>query len=349
MRIDKSAQEATTGNGPANTMKHIAKTASPAIADSSPVGMPIPKDSKETADINFDGHKLTFTHLNKFFWPYEGITKRDMVNFYFRIADFILPYLKDRPMSLNRFPEGIMGPHFYQKDVTGKAPEWARMLTHDTIGGKRLQYFVGSDMESLLWMAGQGCVEMNPWFSRINSQDRPDYCVIDLDPDDRNTLDQVMQVAQTIKKVLDALDVPSFPKMSGSTGIHIFVPLGAKYFFDQSQMFARIIAKQVQKELPDITTLERVTSSRHGKIYLDFLQNREEATIVAPYSLRPKPGATVSMPVHWDELKPGLKMRDFTILNSIDRLKETGDLFKGVLGHGINLGVVIKKAQRTFG
>lgn len=320
----------------------------PATTNDLARGMLIPWDGKETADRNFGTYTSKVTHLNKVFWPGEGITKRDMLNFYFQIAGYILPYLKDRPISLNRFPEGITGPHFYQKDVTGIAPKCATTFIHNTAGGKSLQYLVCTDIEGLLWIAGQGCIEMNPWLSRVTSHDRPDYCVIDLDPGDRSTFEEVIQVAQTVKQVLDALDIPSFPKISGSTGIHIFIPLGAKYFYDQSKMFARMIVNQVQNELPDLTTLERMTSSRHGKIYLDFLQNREEATMAAPYSLRPKPGAPVSMPIHWDELKPGLKMRDFTIFNSIDRLKETGDLFKGVLGPGINLGVAIKKAQRIF-
>lgn len=329
-------------------MKYNEEKTLAVASDISTEGIIITSDGKETVDKNFGGLSLGFTHLNKVFWPYEGITKRNILNFYFQISNFILPYLEDRPMSLNRFPEGIMRPHFYQKDVTGKAPEWAKTFPHSSAEGKRLEYLVGSGLESLLWMAEQGCVEINPWLSRVNSPDRPDYCVIDLDPDDRNTFDQVIEVAQTVKEVLDALDVPSFPKTSGSTGMNIFIPLGSKYFYDQSEMFAKMIVTQVQKELADLTSLERRLGSRHGKIYLDFLQNRAEATITAPYSLRSKPGATVSMPIHWDEVKPGLKMRDFTIFNSIDRLKETGDLFKGVLGPGINLGVAIKKAQRIF-
>jgi bifunctional non-homologous end joining protein LigD len=310
--------------------------------------MPIPADGKATADRSINGHSLRFTHLNKVFWPYQGVTKRDILNYYFQLAEFILPYLKDRPISLNRFPEGVTGPHFYQKDVTEKAPGWAKTFPYHTSEGKRLEYFVGGDIKELLWMAGQGCIEINPWLSRIGSCDRPDYCVIVLAPHERNTFDQVIEVAQTAKKVLQALDVPSFPKMSGSTGMHIYIPLGAKYFYDQSEMFAKIVVKQVQYELPELTTLERMISSRHGRIYLDFWQNRSEATITAPYSLVSKPGATVSMPIHWDEVKPGLKTHDFTIFNSIDRLKGTGDLFKGVLGPGINLGVTIKKAQRIF-
>ena len=305
-----------------------------------------PKDETQVRKIC--GHELKFTHLSKLYWPQDGITKRDMFNYYYKIAEYILPYLKDRPMSLNRFPGGIHGPSFYQKDVKGKAPDWVtKTFPYTTSDGEHKEYLVGSDEAVLLWMASLGCIEMNPWFSRIQSPDNPDYCVIDLDPD-KNTFDQVIEAAQEVKKVLDAIDVLSFCKTSGSTGMHIYIPLGAKYDYDQSQMFARLIVNIVHDQLPAYTSLERMIANRKGKMYLDFLQNRPGATIAGPYSLRPKPGATVSMPLHWDEVKPGLTMKHFTIHNSPDRLKAEGDLFKGVLGQGIDLEKTIKKAQSIF-
>lgn len=304
-----------------------------------------PKDETQVRTVC--GHDLKFTHLSKLYWPDDKISKRDMFNYYYRVAEYILPYLKDRPMSLNRFPGGIKSKGFYQKDVTGKAPEWAKTFAHTTDEGKHNNYLVGTDEASLLWMATLGCIEMNPWFSRIQSPDNPDYCVIDLDPD-KQTFDQVVAAALEVKKILDAIDVPSYCKTSGSTGMHIYIPLNAKYTYDQSQMFARIIVNQVHQQIPDYTSLERTIADRNGKMYLDFLQNRPGATIACPYSLRPKPGATVSMPLSWDEVKPGLKMKDFTIFNATDRLKETGDLFKGALGKGIDLEKTIKKAKSAF-
>ncbi|MDB5029903.1 DNA ligase D [Mucilaginibacter sp.] len=305
-----------------------------------------PQDETQVRKIC--GHDLKFTHLSKVYWPEDGVTKRDMFNYYYRVAEYILPYLKDRPMSLNRFPNGIHGPSFYQKDVKGKAPDWVtKTFPYTTSDGEHKEYLVGFDEAYLLWMASLGCIEMNPWFSRIQSPDNPDYCVIDLDPD-KNTFDQVIEAAREVKKVLDAIDVPCYPKTSGSTGMHIYIPLGAKYSYDQSQMFAKIIVKLVHEQIPDYTSLERMVANRKGKMYLDFLQNRPGATIAGPYSLRPKVGATVSMPLLWDEVKPGLKMKDFTIFNAIDRLKETGDLFKGVLGKGIDLEKTIKNAKDAF-
>jgi len=305
-----------------------------------------PKDETQVRKVC--GHDLKFSNLSKLYWPEDQVSKRDMFNFYYQIAEYILPYLKDRPLSLNRFPGGIHGPSFYQKDVKDKAPEWAKRFPYHTSDGEDKEYLVGDDEATLLWMASLGCIEMNPWFSRVQSPDNPDYCVIDLDPD-KNTFDQVVEAAQVVKGLLDSIDVPSFAKTSGSTGIHIYIPMEAQYTYDQSQLFARIIVNKVHEELPDYTSLERMISNRKGKMYLDFLQNRPGATIAGPYSLRPKPGATVSMPLHWEEVKPGLKMRDFTIFNAMDRLKVEGDLFKGVLGKGIDLEKAIKKAQSVFG
>jgi bifunctional non-homologous end joining protein LigD len=297
--------------------------------------------------VKVNGCPLTFNNLSKIYWPEDAVTKRDMFNYYDQVAEYMVPYLKDRPMSLNRFPNGIYGKSFYQKDVKGKAPDCMATMPHTTSDGVDKEYLVAKNKASLLWMASLGCIEMNPWFSRVQSPDHPDFCVIDLDPD-QNTFDQVIEAARITREVLKAIDVPSFPKTSGSTGMHIYIPLGAKYTYDQSQLFAKIIVSLVHKQIPDYTSLERQIKNRGGKMYLDFLQNRPDATIAGPYSLRPKPGATVSMPLSWDEVKPGLTMRHFTIRNSIGRLKETGDLFDGVLGEGIDLETTIQKAKAVF-
>ncbi|MDB5130518.1 MAG: ligD [Mucilaginibacter sp.] len=355
MRTDKKATDVVLET-PKDTEEVVEEVdAHPADNSTEAIQPPKDKDRKtllnpkdETQVRKICGHDIKFTNLSKVYWPEDNVTKRDMFNYYYQVAEYILPYLKDRPMSLNRFPGGIHGPSFYQKDVKGKAPDWiTKTFPYTTSDGEHKEYLVGSDEAVLLWMATLGCIEMNPWFSRIQSPDNPDYCVIDLDPD-KNTFDQVIEAALEVKKVLDAIDVPSFCKTSGSTGMHIYIPLGAKYDYDQSQMFARIIVNIVHKQIPDYTSLERMVAKRNGKMYLDFLQNRPGATIAGPYSLRPKVGATVSMPLHWDEVKPGLTMKHFTIFNSIDRLKVEGDLFKGVLGKGIDLEKTIKKAQSIF-
>ncbi|HEX3386644.1 MAG TPA: DNA ligase D, partial [Mucilaginibacter sp.] len=303
--------------------------------------------NEETQVRKVHGHELKFSHLSKVYWPDDGVTKRDMLNYYYQVAEYILPYLKDRPQTLNRFPNGIKGTSFYQKDIRDKSPDWMDSFPYTTSDGEQKEFAVACNEDSLLWMASLGCIEMNPWFSRIQKPDNPDYCVIDLDPD-KHHFDQVISAALEVKAVLNELDVPSYPKTSGSTGMHVYIPLAAKYTYDQSQMFGRLIANLVHDRIPEYTSVERQIKNRQGKMYIDFLQNRPGATLAGPYSLRPKPGATVSMPLHWDEVKPGLTMRDFTISNTLDRLKDTGDLFKGVLGKGIDLEKTIRKAQGDF-
>ncbi|HLY68406.1 MAG TPA: DNA ligase D, partial [Puia sp.] len=302
-----------------------------------------PSEEMQVKKIN--GHQLKFTNLSKIYWPKEKVTKRDMLNYYYQVAPFILPYLKDRPQSMNRHPNGIEGESFYYKDVTGKAPPWIEtFLYHSPADGRDRNYLVVKDEASILYMASLGCIEMNPWHSRVQREEYPDWCVIDLDPW-KNSFDKVIEAAQVTKAVLESLDISSYPKTSGSTGMHIYIPLGAKYTYEQSKEFARVIARMVHEKIPKFTSIERTVTERKGKMYIDFLQNRPQATISAPYSLRPKPGATVSMPLHWHEVKKGLSMKDFSIFNAMERISSEGDLFKPVLGKGIDLKKIIKKFE----
>ena len=301
------------------------------------------KKEEETQVKKINGHELTFTNTDKIYWPVEKISKGDLINYYDQISAFILPYLKDRPQSLNRYPNGITGQNFYQKDVTGKVPDWIKTYLYHAEGDDTDKHFlVGKDKATLLYMANLGCIEIHPWSSTIKKPDHPTWCILDLDPD-KQPFDQTIEVAQVTKAILDDMGVPGYCKTSGSTGLHIYIPLGNKYTYDQSKEFAKIIVTLVNRELPKTTSMERVVADRKGKIYLDFLQNRDQATIAAPYSIRPKPGATVSMPLHWDEVKKGLKMKDFTIYNAVSRANEMGDLFKPVLGKGITRAAVIKR------
>lgn len=304
--------------------------------------------SEETQVKSIGNHDMKFTNLSKIYWPDDGVTKRDMLNYYYQIAPYILPYVTNRPQTLNRYPHGIMGETFYQKDVKGKAPEWIETFPyHSYTDGRDKEFLVCSDEASLLYIASLGCIEINPWSSRIDMPDNPDWCIIDLDPD-KNTFEQVMEAACVTKQVLDAIDVTAFPKTSGSTGLHIYIPFGAKYTYEDSKEFGRKIAKIIHKQLPDFTSIERKITDRKGKMYIDFLQNRPQATVAAPYSLRPKPGATVSMPLHWDEIKAGLTIKSFTIHNAVDRIKEQGDIFTGVLGEGIDLEKSLAKLASVF-
>ena len=306
-----------------------------------------PKEETQTRVIG--GHELRFTNLSKVFWPKEGYTKRDMINYYYQVAPYMLPYMKDRPQTLNRHPHGIYGESFYQKDVKGKAPSWIETFPYFSHREqKEKEFLLCTNEASLLYIASLGCIEMNPWSSTAKKPDNPDWCIIDLDPDE-NSFDQVIQAARVTKEILDTIELPGYCKTSGSSGLHIYIPLGAKYSYHDSKEFGRRIAKIVHAELPHFTSVERKTAHRGGNMYIDFLQNRPQATVAAPYSLRPKPDATVSTPLHWEEVKKGLKLSHFTLRNIPARLQKEGDIFKGVLGKGINMQKAIKKIESLFG
>lgn len=300
--------------------------------------------SKKNADqvVTIDGHDLKLTNLQKIYWPKEKITKGELLDYYYQVADFIMPYMADRPQSLNRFPNGIDGKSFYHKDMGGKVDKWLNTFKRYSDSNEEAKDFlICSNTATLVYMANLGCIEMNPWHSRAKLPLYPDWCVIDLDPGEIS-FEKVIETAQVVHKVLDSLEIPSYPKTSGSTGIHIYIPLGAKYNYEQSKQLAELIANLVHEELPSFTSLVRNPQKRIDKIYIDYLQNRPIQTICAPYSIRPKLGATVSTPLHWDEVKKGLKMSDFKMKNIFQRLHAEGDLFGGVLGKGIDLNHVLK-------
>ena len=298
--------------------------------------------SKEQALATINEHELKLTNLKKLFWIKEGIAKGDLLNYYYRMAPYIMPYMKDRPQSLNRFPNGITGESFYHKNMAGKVDKWVktfRRFSEST--GEDKDFMICSDEASLIYMVNLGCIELNPWHSRVQTPNYPDWSVIDLDPG-KISFDKVIETAIVIKKVLDTLQVPSFPKTSGSTGIHIYVPLGAKYNYEQSKQFAELVANLAYEELPEFTSLVRNPEKRKDKIYIDYLQNRPIQTICSPYSVRPKPGAPVSAPLHWSEIKKGLRIQQFTMQNIYNRVQHEGDLFHGILDKTIDLNKVLK-------
>ncbi|HSD63547.1 MAG TPA: DNA ligase D [Ignavibacteriaceae bacterium] len=302
------------------------------------------KDSK-LKEEKIQSRLLRLTNLNKIYWPGEGYTKGDVINYYKNIGPYILPYLKGRPESLLRHPEGINGESFFQKDISQFNAGW--LLTQNIFSEsneKDIKYLICNDEETLIYMANLGCIEINPWFSRIEKLEYPDYFVIDLDPVEIE-FDKVVETALAVKEVLDKAKAESYCKTSGATGLHIYVPLGAKYNYDTAKEFAHIIAKLANAKVPKITSLERSPSKRNKKVYLDFLQNRKGQTLAAPYSIRPRPGAPVSTPLVWSEVKPGLDPSDFNIKNIFKRLYKKGDLFKQVLGPGIDINKCINNLQ----
>jgi bifunctional non-homologous end joining protein LigD len=237
-------------------------------------------------------------------------------------------------------PDGIAGESFFQKNHE-HLPDWVPHIDIFSESNEaNLHWIVGGKLETLLYIVQLGSIEVNPWNSRVGQLDNPDWCVIDLDPEGVSFA-KVISVARTVHEVCEEWGIANYPKTSGKTGLHIYIPLAAKYSFEQSKNLAHLIVLEVNKRQPDITSVERLPKKRHHKIYLDFLQNREGQTLAAPYSARPTAQATVSTPLHWDEVKAGLDPADFTIQNTPQRLKRTGDLWKPVTGKGVALDKIL--------
>lgn len=291
--------------------------------------------------------ELKLTNQNKIYFPEDDITKGDVIDFYQSISKYILPHLKDRPQSMNRYPNGIKGLSFFQKDAAEEIPEWIEtQKVFSESSDKYINYIICNDNETMAYLNNLGCIELNIWTSKIKKADNPDYLVLDLDPSEKNSFEDVIETAHAVKEVLDLAGVGGYPKTSGSSGIHVYIPMNAKYSYDQVKSFGHLLMQMVQKKLPDLTTLERSLQKRDkNKIYLDYLQNRRGQTLASVYSLRPKNGAPVSMPLEWKEVKNGLKPTDFNIHNSLDRLKEKGDIFKPILGKGIDMLKTIKNLE----
>ncbi|MGZ3864881.1 MAG: non-homologous end-joining DNA ligase [Bacteroidia bacterium] len=300
------------------------------------------KSKKQNSDektVSFGKMKVKATHLNKVFWPKEGITKGEVIDYYQSISKFLLPYLKDRPQSLKRNPNGIADSGFFHKDAGGEAPAWVKSKSiFSGSANKNIDYILCNNAATLMYLNNLGCIEINPWHSTIKSLDKPDYLVIDIDPSEKNTFEQVIETANIIHDIFSKAGATSYCKTSGATGMHIYVPTQKKYTYDQLKDFSQLVCLMAQAQLPKFTSLERNLKKRGNKmIYLDHLQNRRGQTISSVYSLRPKKGATVSMPLKWKEVNPGLTPYDFTIHNSAKRILRSGDFFSGILGKGINL------------
>nr|WP_314495414.1 DNA ligase D [uncultured Chryseobacterium sp.] len=303
-------------------------------------------DEKDT-EITLNRHKIKLTNQDKIYFPKDKISKGDVVEYYQSVAEYLLPHLKNRPLSLNRFPSGIDQSGFYQKDTGDTFPDWIKTTkVHSESTDKYIDYAICNDKATMAYLNNLGCIDFNPWNSSLPDLDHPDYLVLDLDPSKKNSFDHVIETAQQVREVLDAIKIKGYCKTSGSTGIHIYIPMGGSYDDDQVKDFAHILMKQVNDKLPKITTLERSLQKRDDKkIYLDYLQNRQGQTLASVYSLRPKEGAAVSMPLEWDELKKGLKPTDFNIENALQRIKAKGDLFKPVLGKGIDMMKALELLQ----
>jgi bifunctional non-homologous end joining protein LigD len=288
---------------------------------------------QEEATLEVDGRQLKFTNLNKVFYPRDGYTKRDVINYYDSVAELILPHLKDRPLSLKRYPNGIAEDYFFQKDVKENFAPWLRteLIRHSETSEKPTRYVLAEDRASLLYLANLACIDHNPWMSRIGTLDNPDFMLIDLDPQEC-PYEKIVEAALLVRGKLDALGLAGYPKTTGGDGMHIYVPLEPVYTYEEVRQFAKVLAMLVIHERPDLFTTPRAVARRtKGKVYFDADQISKSKTIAAPYVLRAYDGAPVAAPLAWDEVKPGLTPERFHIGNARARFEQVGDLFAGVL------------------
>ncbi|MCU1274533.1 MAG: dependent ligase, partial [Bryobacterales bacterium] len=274
----------------------------------------------DEVSMTIDNRRLKFTHLNKIFYPAEGYNKRDLLNYYDAVADLLLPYLKDRPLSLKRYPDGITADFFFQKDTHDRFPDWMRVEPIYSDHKKApTRWVLADDRATLLYLTNLGCIDQNPWMSRVGALECPDFMLIDLDPQGCE-FERIIEAAQLVRKKLDLLGLEGYPKTTGGDGMHIYVPLEPLYNYDQVRSFTEIIARVVATERPDLFTTPRPVARREqGKVYFDYLQIGASKTIAAPYVVRAYPGAPVATPLAWREVTPGLMPSHFHIRNVLDR------------------------------
>jgi bifunctional non-homologous end joining protein LigD len=285
-------------------------------------GAPEAADDPPPAPKVVKAPEVPLSNLQKIYWPAERYTKGQLVEYYKTISPWLLPYLKDRPLVLTRFPDGIEGKSFYQKDAPDFTPDWIRTVPVWSEDSQRtLNYFVCDNIETLLYVANMGSIPLHIWASRADSLELPDWCIIDLDPKGAPFSD-VVTVALSLHRLCDDLELEHYVKTSGSTGIHVLIPLGRQCTFEQSRTLGELLARVVIEELPEISTIVRPVKGREGKVYLDYLQNRTGQLIVAPFSVRPLPGAPVSMPLLWKEVNQKLRLLDHTILTAPKRMEK---------------------------
>ncbi|HUP03593.1 MAG TPA: DNA ligase D [Bryobacteraceae bacterium] len=308
----------------------------------------LPPDAKESLR-EIDGHSLKFTNLPKLFYPDEGYAKRDVLNYYAAIAGLILPYLKDRPLSLKRYPDGIKKEYFFQKNVADKFPPWLRTQSIPSDhAGKPITFAFAQDRASLLYLVNLGCIDQNPWMSRAPALENPDFILIDLDPYEC-PFDKIVDAALLVKRTLDRIGLAGYPKTTGGDGMHIYIPVAPVYSYEQTRTFAELISRLAIAEQPDLFTTPRAVEKRKkGRVYFDYLQNGYSKTISAPYVLRAYPGAPVATPLEWSEVKHGLRPAQFHIGNARERFAEKGDVFAGVLENPQRMEDALARLEKLY-
>jgi bifunctional non-homologous end joining protein LigD len=308
----------------------------------------IPADTNEVR-LKFGAQEVRLTNLRKLFWKNLGITKRDLLQYYADVSPWLLPHLRDRAMVMKRYPNGAEGEFFYMKRAPEPRPEWIEICTIDHGSAGIIDFPMVQDLPALLWLINLGCIDLNQWYAQCDDTDRPDVLHFDLDPGPGATFARVREVALRVRDILGALRIPTFPKTTGSKGIHVYIPIVRGPVQKEVWTFAKAIALELEARHPDILTAEYRKAKRpHGRVLVDYNQNAWGRTLASIYSVRPTPFAGVSMPVTWDEVEDGIKIDDFRIDNAAARLKKTGDLWKPLLAKTkrFNLGRVLEAAKQ---
>jgi bifunctional non-homologous end joining protein LigD len=280
--------------------------------------------------------RVKLSNLDKVFFPREGITKGDLIDYYRAVAPVLLPHLRDRPFTMRRYPDGAEGKAFFQKDAPSHTPDWiprfrVEVSTRESPRRKKwIEAPLVNDEDALLWMVNMGCIDMNTWYSRVDKPDRPDFVLFDLDPSPDVGFKETVRVALIVKEALDALGLTSFPKTSSADGMHVLVPVERRYTFDDTREFSEIVAGAIARTHRGLATTEWSKARRRG-VLIDSNQNGEGKTIASVYSVRPRPGAPVSMPLRWDEVNEKLDPAALTMDVALERIRKHGDLFEGVL------------------
>ena len=288
---------------------------------------------------------LRLSNLDKLFWPDEGITKGELLAYYRDVAAVLVPHLRRRPFTMKRYPDGWQGKSFFQKQAPSHMPDWigTAAFPASTREGERrvIDYALVDDELALLWMVNMGCIDMHAWASRVDKPERPDWVMFDLDPSEGSAFEEVIEVAQLVRQALDLLELESVPKTSGSRGIHVLVPITRRHGFDEVREFAGIVAGALARAHPGLVTTEWTKAKRKG-VLVDANQNGPGKTTASVYSVRPRAGASVSTPLRWDEVRPGLDPHGFTMDVVLERVARDGDLFARVLEGGQSLGAALR-------
>lgn len=290
-----------------------------------------------------NGRDVALSNLDKSFWPKDGLLKSDLIDYYTAMAPFLLPHLRNRPFTLVRYPDGITGDFFYQKECPEHAPGWVQKAQVPVDGGeKHINFVLCNDLSTLMWLANLGCIEVHAWASRTDYLENPDFAVFDLDPQPPANFRDALEVALLIRGVLKEFGLTGYPKTSGATGFHINVPIKPVYSWEEVRRAVEYVAKLLVRVYPERCTVERSVAKRTGKVYLDYLQNGRAKTMAFVYSLRPHPGAPVSTPVTWREVEQGLDPGSFNLRTISQRLDRVGDLYIPLLTPVQDLGSILR-------